>query len=338
MARAKRGSWIEVATLKFGDDESPSGALDLTSLKRLGAFQTAVTEVAKIAWHRRNPERKNLPKNYQDNTRLYLRRVVDGSTVLPLEYFVEAEHESQLFPLPAEALVPGEVLDAVGYAHIYLKCAEERNELPGDFPLETLEPLEKMIEDMTESKGTITFVPASLPQHIDIDTLALHPFWKSIDRAEVAINERTKAAALSYRSISAEDQIKNEPVSAVGEVRFVDLENRIFRFWLNDGSRVTVKDMKAEHEEAITKALNQHEYRRLKVAGYGIFGRRGALSEIVNVDSATLCEPFEHMFDDSQAPLSKFDLRESADILSDIWSSLPTDLSKRVDEYLYGEE
>ena len=92
-----KGQWKEVAKRAFKGLGYRDHALDLTAVLELSQFQKIVSETAKVLWREANTDRERLPKLFEERTRLCLRRIEEGSTIAPLEVYIEEPEQGELF-------------------------------------------------------------------------------------------------------------------------------------------------------------------------------------------------------------------------------------------------
>lgn len=297
------GNWKEVVRLRFIGDRFRDHALDLGALSELSQFQKNVAETAKALWRAANPGR-NLPRHFEERTRLCLRTIEDGSATVPLEVFIEEQEQGELFePEPVEAN------EAVMLAYEVFKAIEQNATLPESFPRSLVTEYTKLGQTLAETEE-IEIVPAQ--------------------REPVRLTVVSRARLMEYTHEEYEAQ-----VDATGHVLEADVKRQRFQLWLDDTTRVTVSFTAAQEDE-VTTALKEHERVSLQVRGMGQYSAAGALMRITRIDEMSLKLSNELEFD--------FGARRIEDILWELsdqvpeteWSSLPSDLTDDLDHYLYG--
>ena len=111
-------SWKEVARLHFKGERYDDHSLDTDALREYIQFQKIVREMARTIWKKRHPDRRNLPKDFEDRTRLCLRAIEEGSVAVPLEI---RERSEGTLPLQEEW---HETVEAIEIAHGVFWAAE----------------------------------------------------------------------------------------------------------------------------------------------------------------------------------------------------------------------
>lgn len=90
-------------------------------------------------------------------------------------------------------------------------------------------------------------------------------------------------------------------------------------------------------EKLVTRALHEHESRRLRVIGRGVFEPfRGKLTTVSRVDRISILDGDDIPFDESAPPIWQLAGELTADIPEEERRRLPIDLARNLDSYLYG--
>ena len=123
-----RSRWEQVVKLVFKGQRFQDHALDVNALAEVAQFLKMITETAKALWRAANPDRKSLPAHFEERTRLYLRRIEEGSAAAPLDVLIEEPQQKDMFPEAPE------IKQAVGLARNVYRAVERDTPLPEGFP------------------------------------------------------------------------------------------------------------------------------------------------------------------------------------------------------------
>lgn len=295
--------WRRVVTLHFGGDRYGERALDVDAWAELQRFQSMVSETAKALWRDHNPNRARLPRNFEDKTRLWLRTIEDGSTVIPFEIPVD---KSLVDAFP-EATIHNEVTEAIDIVHQVFLAVNNNTQFPEECPKTLLSEYARLGESLNES-CTLQFAP---PKQIF---------------ARVTKCDRDRLALISESSYEDELDI-------TGRVLEADVRQRKFQIWLDDRASVSASFTPLQ-ETQVTSALKEHKSMRLRVRGRGIFAPDGKPRRITEVVSL-------HRVDNQGSTFDR-DAPRVEDIVSSIfgeipdseWNRVPNDLSHRLDSYI----
>ncbi len=298
------GHWKEVARLQFKGDRFRDHALDLSALSELRQFQAMVAETAKALWRKANPDRTNLPPHFEDRTRLYLRRIEDGSATAPLEVFIEESEEPEFWEPE-----PTEVTEAVDLAYRVFDAVHGDSALPDEFPRELLPEYSRLGQALS-----------------DDEVLEFSPPGKSA--TPITSRERERLTALA-------DPLYDDHVDVSGQVLEADVRQRKFQLWLNNRTSVQVS-FTEEQEAQVTTALKDYRVMRLRLTGRGEFSPQGKLRHILTVDSLALVRGEEPVFDASAPAIEDVLARLAKEVPAEEWDRIPHDLTDRLDYYLYG--
>lgn len=297
------GQWKEVARLHFKGKRFRDHALDLSALGELRQFQKMVAETAKALWRKANPS-KNLPRHFENRTRLCLREIREGSAAAPLEVYIEEPEQGELWePEPVE------VNEAIDLVYRVFGAVHDDTPIPEEFPKELLPDYAKWGQGLA-----------------DDEVLEFGPPGKAA--ARVTAKDREHLAAM------AEPPYEDE-VDVTGQVLEADVRQKRFQLWLDDktGVRVSFTDVQ---EAEVTTALKDHEAARLRVKGRGEFSAQGTLQRVIAVDDLMLVRAEDPPFD-AHAPAIEDVLSDLAkDVPEEEWDMLPSDLTDKLDDYLYG--
>jgi len=297
-----KGKWIEVVKLAFKGKRFEDHALDVNALSEIIRFKKIVAETAKILWREAN-RKERLPKHFEERTKLYLRRIEQGSALVPLETFY-GEYE-QLFEQE-----PVELKEAIELAHKTILAVEQDNPLPDNFPKSLLSEFEKWGEDLAEDE-TIEIIPPGK------------------EPARLTPKAHLRLVTFAETPYEAEAEAK-------GEVLEADIRLARFQLWLDERTRITV-NFTPELEEMVTTALKDHQTCRLYIKGKGEYSPQGRLEHIKQISESWTTTVSEPTLLNLMAPPIEDILSELAsEIPEEEWEKLPSDLTDNLDHYLYG--
>ncbi len=299
------GHWKEVVSLRFKGERFRDHALDLSALSELSQFQKLVAETAKALWRAANPASGRLPNRFEERTRLCLRRIGDGSAVVPLEVYVE-EPEDPAFWAPE----PVEANQAIELTYEVFEAAAGDGPLPERLPKHLVSEYAKWGESLAEDEEVEFAPPGKRP-------------------ARVCARCRDRLASFAETPYE-------EMTEATGEVLEADVRQQRFQLWIDERTSVAVP-FSDEQEDAVTTALKDHRSVRLKVTGRGERSPDGRLLRFSDIDTIELLEVGPAAYEESAPPIEETLAAISAEIPDEEWRKLPPDLSGNLDYYLHGE-
>lgn len=294
-------SWKEVARLHFKGERYDDHSLDTDALREYIQFQKIVREMAKAIWKKRHPDRRNLPRDFEDRTRLCLRAIEEGSVAVPLEI---RERSEGVLPLQEEW---HETVEAIEIAHGVFRAAERGEILPKDVTKDILPDLLKLGESLPDD-AEFGFAPSGKPM--------------------VPITAESRQRLQEFVSGPYEDSIE-----ITGRVFEADVYKKHFHVCLDDGTKV-LAEFSEEQESDITSALKDHESVRLRLEGRGMFSQKGKLERAISVTKILTIQDDEAVFDPTVEPIEDALARIAEQIPESDWDNVPTDLSVRHDDYL----
>jgi len=297
--------WMEVARIAFKGDRFRDHALDLRALSALGQFQGMIKETAQAMWRAAHPERERLPRHFDDSTRLYLRRIDEGSAVAPLETYVEEPEEPELFEEE-----PVEVVAAVRMAYRVYRSVEKEEPLPEGFPKSLVEEYSHWGESLSPDEAVELAVPG--------------------DAEPAKVTQEARLRLVAYA-----DRPHEASVNAVGEVLEVDVRQGRFQLWLDDGTSAVVT-FSPEQEDGVTRALRDHRTIRMGIGGRGEYSPSGKLRRIVTVEHWELRPIGGEAYDETAPRIEDVLAGLAREVPDEEWKKLPADLIENLDHYLYG--
>lgn len=279
--------------------------LDLDVLPDLYAYKELLVATAKELWRRNHPERKNLPKNFEDSLSLKFYNLKGASVAVPLFREVEAADQSELW----QANQPDELDQAVQLVAEAVRAADADQPLPDQLP--------KHVIPLFEGYGKTLKEDESFEQKPEGGQVAASYTRKSRERL-------LQFCATGY----------SDRVDFTGEVRAVDLAGK-FEIKVDDSTRVPAK-FSPEQENLVTEALREHASRRLRVQGTAEFYPDGKIKSITNATSLEIRPVGEVPFDPNARPIWEVIEEIGAAVPPEEWDKVPTDAAQNLDHYLYG--
>ncbi len=298
------GQWKEVVRLAFKGERFRDHALDLGAITEMSQFQKMVAETAKALWRAAHPERERLPKQFEERTRLCLRRIEGRSAVAPLEVYMEE-------PDPPELLErePTEANEAIALVQQAFRAVERDEPLPENLPKSLLPEYEKWGQGLGEDEAIEVSVG---------------------DQEPVRVTAVSGSRLAAFRDVEHEDH-----VDVTGEVLAADVRQNRFEVWLDEKTGITVS-FSPEQENEVTNALRDHRTLHLRVIGRGEFSPLGALLRITQVEKLELRPVGEVPYDPTARPIEDVAAELAAEVPEEEWNRLPPDLTDNLDHYLYG--
>ena len=308
------GQWKEVVKLAFKGQRFRDHALDLSAVTELSQFQKLIAETAKTLWRAANPDRERIPKNFEDRTRLCLRRIEDGSAVAPLEVYLEEPEPVEPVLFEIQAAEPTEVKQAVEMAaHVFQSVGKDES-LPENFPRHLIPEYEKFGQSLTDDDAVEIVLPDS---------------GNGAQPVSVTTSTRARLSALAERSY--EDR-----VDVTGEVLEADVRQRRFQLWVDDRTGINAS-FSSEQEGEITGALRDHKAVHLRIIGRGDFSPQGKPIRITQVDELRLqAIGAEQQRAATSQPIEVVLAALAREVPKNEWANLPPDLTDNLDHYLYG--
>lgn len=300
-----RELYQDLATLRFEGERFADHTLDVDATQELIAYKKLVLECAKELWRRHNPGRIRLPRGFEEGFALAFSEILDGSAGIPLKRRIE--HEDDALPF-----------------------------LPEDEFSEAAE----LIDEAIDSAGAGLTLPSRLPRNV----IPLFRDFGGTLTAEESLYLRAtgRKAEAAYTAI-VRNRLANwtEPtyedaVDLTGEVSMANVRGGQFTMLLQAG-QTTSGRFSAAQEAQVLEALRLHREVRLRVKGIGEFNQADrSLRRLVRVDHAEVAPSADLVYDESVKPIWEVVAELGADAPQETWEKVPSDLSQRVDEYVYG--
>lgn len=298
-----------LTTLSFKGPSFEDHGIELNVLAELIQYKRILIETAKELWRKRHPERERLPKGFEETVRIKFYEICASSAAVPLYSEIEHEDNQMLFDFEAE----DELYDAAELIESGFDSINSEDPLPEEFPKNVVPLFDNFgktlrEDDYIQSQSSKRDKPANYTQ-----------------------NTRE-------RLINLVDHDYEDVVDILGEIRLADLDGLNFAIRMDDGSKVIGK-FNQEHEPLIIEALRNHEMCRLHLKGLANFSFKDAvIKKIVRIDQIEIKPIEREELDLATKPLWEVVSEIGAEIKQEDWDRFPSDFSKNVDQYLYGNQ
>ncbi len=298
-----------LTTLSFKGPSFEDHGIELNVLTELIQYKRILIETAKELWRKRHPERERLPKGFEEIVRIKFYEICASSAAIPLYREIEYKDNQILFDFEAE----DELFDAANLIESGFDSINSDDPLPAEFPKNVVPLFDNFgktlrKDDYIQSQSSKRDKPANYSQ-----------------------NTRS-------RLINLVDHDYEDVVDIVGEIRLADLDGLNFAIRMDDGSKIIGK-FNQEHEPLIIEALRNHEMCRLHLKGLADFSLKDAvIKKIVRIDQIEIKPIEREELDLATKPLWEVVSEIGAEIEQEDWDRFPSDFSKNVDLYLYGNQ
>ncbi|WP_372827314.1 hypothetical protein [Polaromonas sp.] len=296
---------FELASLRFDGKRFEGHALDVECTQELIAYRTLILECAKELWRRKNQGRVRLPKGFEEGFRLQFNRLDPGSAVVPLQRVRVADQSELDFGNLDEFDEAADLIDAA------ITAANEDQLLPDALPSNVI-PL-------------------------------FRDFGKSLRADEVLFTRSRHGSKDAAYTAKARKRLAEwvgetyeDVVDVIGEVRMANVGPGNFTLQLEKAETLVGGRFSPEQEAEVLDALRNHRAVRLRVQGTAEFATSDRqikrFSRVDKVETAVLSD---QEFDEMAVPIWEqlAAIGESAPLGA--WDSVPTDLSKRIDDIVY---
>ena len=293
-----------LSTLRFDGRRFEQHRLDVECTSELVAYRKLVLECAKELWRRSRPDRVRLPKGFEDGFRLAFDRIDEGSAAVPLVRVYETTDAVQF-----------ELLD------------------------DAFDQAAELIDEAIAAAHADDLLPAALPANV---VPLFRDFGRTLrDDEDLYLRARGRSVEARY-SVKARQRLANwyEPiyedkVDVTGEVRMAQVGPGRFSLQVSTGE--TIEGRFDEPQEAVVlDALRAHRESKMRVRGIAEFSsRERQMRRFTRVDQVEIAPIGGDRFDDTAAPIWET-LSAIGAAEPDGWHEVPDDLSKRIDEVVYG--
>lgn len=295
---------IELASLRFDGRRFEGHALDVECTQELIAYRSLILECAKELWKRKNPGRARLPKGFEDGFRVQFDRIDAGSAVVPLRRVREAAQPG---------LDLGDEFDeAAALVDATIASADRDDLLPDQLPANVIPLFATFGRTLRDDE--ILFTRARGSDH------------------EAAYTPKARARLADWVGPTYEDK-----VVLVGEVRMANLGPGAFRLQVAETGAQVEGRFDATQEALVLDALKNHRSVRLRVRGTAEFSTRDRqIKRLVRIDEVGLAPAEPGAFDESAPAIWEQLSKIGLEAPPGTWDAVPTDLSTRIDEVVYG--
>ena len=296
-------SATDLATLRFWGTRFERHTLDVECTAELVAYRKIVLECAKSLWRRKHTDRQRLPRRFEDGFRLEFERVEPGSASVPIR---------RVLLDPQESLVDDEFDEAVDLIDAAIDAAARDDLLPEALP------------------------PNVIPLFAE--------FGRSLQSDEVLyVRARRSAREAPYNAQARERlanwvaQVYEDRVEVSGEVRMANLGPGRFTLQVSDAGSPVEGRFAPSQEALVLEALKAHREVRLRVTGLPEFSMSDRqIKRFARVDQVRIEPAHEVIFDASAPAIWDVLAAIGAAAPAGAWDDVPADLSKRIDEVVYG--
>jgi len=302
-----RETFEDLAVLRFQGDRFEQHTLDVDCTRELIAYKNTLLACAKEIWRRKNPGRTRLPRGFEDSFSLVFSEVREGSAGIPLKRRVIRTDDD------LELTIEDEFVEAARLIDQAIDAVGTDNSLPVDLPRNVI-PLFKELGSTLASNETL-YVRARG------------------SRREAAYTQEVRNKLAKWTESTYEDLTE-----LVGEASMANLRGSQFVVTLPDGSLVSGR-FSTEQEAMVLEALRLHREVKLKIKGIGEFNEADRmLRRLVRIDSAEIVKEGQDSFDENARPIWEVVADIGSSAPANTWSRLPSNLSERIDEIVYGSE
>ncbi len=295
---------IPLASLRFDGARFENHSLDVDCVVELAVYKRLVMECAKELWRFANPAYERLPKNFEERLTLQFEEIAPGSAVVPLRRVVAQVQ-------PGLDFADDEFDQAAALIDDAIAAADSDDLLPAEFPRNVIPLFREFGRSLRDS-----------------ETLYLQSRHRSVAAPYTA---RARQRLADWTEATYEDA-----VDVVGEVCMANVRGGAFELTVAAG-QPTLKGKFSDTQEAeVLGALQAHATTQLRVRGVGEFSLADRqLRKLVRVDSVSAASTFAPEYVEGVKPIWQTLAEIGAAVPDEAWDQVPTDLSKRLDHYLY---
>jgi hypothetical protein len=275
-------------------------------LSEIASYKKLLVETAKSIWRERHPDRKNLQKGFEEQIRLKIFSLEPGSVTVPI-------------------------------TRVWKQDGSQMNL---DIESDEVDEAADLIEESIESAAKERNLPDRLPSGV---IPLFSEFGKSLEPGEaISVKSPKRKQPARYTSAVREklanwqEKTYEDEVELVGEVRLADLDGRKFVLKMQNDDKIR-GEFQPEQESLVTLALREHDSRRLRIKGRAEHSHSdGAPKRMTRIDTIEPLPVDYEAFDKTAKPIWEIVAEMGAEIAADEWKTVPTDLARNHDHYLYG--
>jgi hypothetical protein len=278
--------------------------VDLDALPELLTYKNILVETAKELWRAKHPDRKQLPRNFEESLQLKFYTVEKSSAVIPIERVIMVDEQGNLFE------EKDELDEAVNLIADVAEAVENDSPIPQGFPSRIL--------NMFENYGKTLREDEYFEYRIENRTKPA--------RYNMVVRER-----LAQRTMESYE----DSVDIIGTVTMASVRKPKLGITLNDGREIEAI-FQPEDEEIVLAALTQHHTAKIRLEGRGIFQADGMLQRIIHTSRVTHLPSGDIQYSKDARPIWQVVTDLSKEIPEEELNSMPRDGSINHDHYLYG--
>ena len=287
-----------VLKLKFSGGVYDAHVLDEAALVEITKLMRAITETGRTLWRHDHPERERLPRRFDESLKVALERI-DESSAVPVLVRVNQPSEPQMFA--------DDLTASVNFVATSFRASRNGMSFP--------EGLTTDLCDRYSQLGT------ALPSD---SSLTLEPPGTD----SIPIDD---ASRLAFRNRIPDTTM--DLIDVTGRILAVDVHLRVFQIWLDSTTKAQAAFNDAQERQVIN-ALKDHDSVRVRLCGTGRLLRTGEIYRIDQVDRVDTLGDETRSFDPDAPTIAEMVKVAFADVSDDVWSTFPSNLSERHDEYL----
>jgi len=278
--------------------------VDIDVLPELIAFKAILIETAKELWRAKNPDRKYLPRRFEESLQLKFYSVEPGSAVIPIERVLVVDEQGNLF--------------------------------------EELDELDEAVELVSEAATAAEF-DEPLPERFPVKVLSMFEgYGRTLKEGEYfEYNRGKQARTTKYSSLARERLIQRavadyeDEVDIVGTVTMASVRKPKLGITLQDGREIEAS-FRPEDEAIVLEALTEHKIAKLQLKGRGVFKGMGILQRIIQTSTLILLPTGQMEYTEGTKPIWQIFEEIISEVPKEELKKLPTDGSTNHDHYLYG--
>jgi hypothetical protein len=294
---------IPLAVLRFEGERFNEHSLDVDCVGELTSYKRLVLDCAKELWRRAHLDYERLPKGFDEHFVLRFSEVTAGSAVIPLHRVVTQQQQ------------------------------------PLDY-YDEFDQAAALIDDAITAADRDDLLPAELPRTV---LPSFRDFGRTLRESETLyVQSRTRATPAPYtaqarrRLADWTEANYEDVVDVTGEVNMANVRGGAFELTLQPGQPPIRGKFSEAQEAEILAALQSHTTTRLRVTGLGEFSQTDRqLRKLLRVDQVVACAPAEPNYVEGVKPIWETLAELGTSIPKEAWDSVPSDLAKRLDNYLY---
>ena len=301
-----RATYQELAVLRFQGERFENHTLDVDSTQELISYKKLILECAKELWRRRNPGRVQLPRGFEKGFGIVFSEIQGGSAGVPLKRRIEREDDDLDLPIEDEFVQAARLIDQA------IEAAGADAALPTEFPRNVVSLFREFGKTLTSEESLFI-------------------------RAAGRPSESAYTVSVRERLATWTEPTYEDAVELSGEVSMANVRGGQFSLALESGETLSGR-FSAEQEALVLEALHHHREVRLRVKAIGEFNQADrSLRRLIRVEHTEIARAGPPSYDESAPPIWQVVSEIGSRAPEGTWDNVPRDLSKRIDEYVYGK-